>query len=65
MLSTRPTARVTLLMRWTPKYPLLAKEVKRLEPQMLLDGNDDTLRLLLDVVLANDEEQGIQDYAAY
>src|ERR1700736_22387 len=24
MLSTRPTVRVTLLMRWTPKYPLLA-----------------------------------------
>jgi hypothetical protein len=31
MLSTRPTARVTLLMRWMPKCPLLARAFGQLD----------------------------------
>ena len=46
-------------------YGQLTIEVKRLAPQMLLDEKYDALEPLLDAVLANDPEEGIEDFAAY
>ncbi len=44
---------------------LVTDELSRTAPQMLIDENYDTLELLLDVLLANDAEQGVGHYAAY
>ena len=40
-------------------------ELSHTAPQLLLDENYDTLELLLDVLLANDVDQGVGHYAAY
>ena len=46
-------------------YGQVTIEVKRLAPQMLLEEKYDALEPLLDVILANDPEEGIEDFAAY
>ena len=46
-------------------YRQLRGELNRRGPQLILDENYDSLELLLDAVLANDPEEGIEDYAAY
>ncbi len=44
---------------------LVTDQLSRTAPQMLVEGNYDTLELLLDVLLANDPDQGAGHYAAY
>ncbi len=48
-----------------PVYKLINDEVKRVAPQLLLEEKYDVLEPLLDAVLANDPQEGAEDYAAY
>ena len=49
----------------TAVLSLVTSQLSRTAPQLLADGNDESLELLLDVVLANDARQGAPHYAAY
>jgi len=46
-------------------YNLITRKLSSSAPQMLLDEDYDSLELLLDVLLANDVDQGVGHYAAY
>ena len=46
-------------------FAIIEPVLMRVAPQMLVEENYDTLELLLDVLLANDADQGVGHYASY
>ena len=49
----------------TAVLSLVTRQLSHSAPQMLADGNNESLELLLDVLVANDARQGAPHYAAY